>query len=41
MLKLGRFALCSAALLGSALAQDFSLYGYATLGGGMGNLFRS
>lgn len=35
MLKLATLALCFASLLDGALAQDFKLYGYATLGGGM------
>ncbi|KAG8726834.1 hypothetical protein FRC12_023045 [Ceratobasidium sp. 428] len=33
-MRLGTAALCSAALAGSTLAQDFKLYGYATQGGG-------
>ncbi|KAH7345093.1 polysaccharide lyase family 1 protein [Rhizoctonia solani] len=34
MIKLVTLTLCFATLLGGVLAQDFKLYGYATLGGG-------
>ncbi|CAE6397867.1 unnamed protein product, partial [Rhizoctonia solani] len=34
MIKLATLALCFATLLDRTLAQDFKLYGYATLGGG-------
>ncbi|KAG8685742.1 hypothetical protein FRC08_012934 [Ceratobasidium sp. 394] len=33
-MRLGTAVLCSAALVGGVLAQDFKLYGYATQGGG-------
>ncbi|KDN50280.1 hypothetical protein RSAG8_01616, partial [Rhizoctonia solani AG-8 WAC10335] len=34
MIKIATLALCFATLLDGAVAQDFKLYGYATLGGG-------